>query len=455
MDTRVESLFLTKLIREGDAATVTQLLKNGFSSDSFPEPYKDVVDYVLQYRQRYKQLPSEEEIARDFERVDRSVFFCDTVPKAAIGAIYDEIIKQRIRIDVVGFSEELAEKFKKIDGIPLIEYLGETTRELSIRYAKHRNQSYSLSDLVVPLKEDYENIIAGRSSGIPIPFNFIQQDMLGWQPAQMTCFLAKTGVGKTWVLILCAAAAAAGNPYLFQLPEGCAPLSQERIRELTSKTLIVSCEMPALDIARRACSVITRTSFNRLRAGKLSHEEKELYFRAIDKLARPETDGEGLCIGNNVRIVGPDVASTPDQVMAQAEDFEADLVLIDGFYYMNGKGDKRWEKVEGNMQQMRLHTLISNRHYILASQFRRDAKALQSSSTDDAAFSVSIGQDTNNMFGIYQPRALKDSRQLDFSSLKQRDGSISMPYRYRWDLYEMIFEEIGPVTENDGSQGGY
>lgn len=453
MVARAESLFITKLIREGNAADVTQLIKHGFNSTMFPEPYNDIIAYILQYRQRYKQLPTEEEIVRDFERLDRDQILCDEVPKAALGAIYDEIIKSNIRLDVVKFSEELSEKFSKLGGMPLVEYIRDASLELATRYARGRNQAYSLTDLIVPLKEDYENIITGRSAGIPIPFNFIQADMLGWQPAQITCFIAKTGVGKTWALILCAAAAACGNPYLFQLPDGCLPLIESRMRELSTKVLVVSCEMPALDIARRLASVLTRTSFNRLRAGKLSHEEKELYFRDLDKFI--ETDSDGFCIGNNIRIVGPEVASTPDQIMAQAEDFGASLVLIDGFYYMSGKGDKRWEKVEGNMQQMRLHTLISNRHYILASQLRRDAKSLSSSTTDDAAFSVSITQDSNNIFGIYQPKALKDARQLDMASLKQRDGSISMPYRYQWDLYDMIFKEIGPVTENDGAQGGY
>jgi replicative DNA helicase len=461
METRAEALLITKLIRECDAATMTQLLKSGFSSALFPEPYKDVIDYILKYRQRYRQLPSEEEIVRDFERVDRSVLFVDKAPKAAIGAIYDQIIRQSIRLDVVDFSEKLAEQFKKLDGLPMIEYIGEVTRELSIRYAKNCNQSYSLSELIQPLKEDYENIIAGRAAGIPIPFNFIQQEMLGWQPAQITCFLAKTGVGKTWILMLCAIAAASGDPYIFQLPAECAALTPDRKKELATRTLIVSCEMPAIDIGRRLCSIITKTSFNRLRAGKLAHEEKEMYFNRMDRLGAAgdlmfsDKDGSAVGIGNNIRIVGPDVASTPDQIMAQAEDFDAGLVLIDGFYYMSGKGDKRWEKVEGNMQQMRLHTLTSDRHYILASQFRRDAKSLQGSGTDDAAFSVSIGQDSNNMFGAYQPKALKDSRQLDLSSLKYREGNIGAPYRYRWDLYDMIFEEIGPVMESDGSQGDY
>lgn len=455
METRAETLFLTKLIREGDSGSVMQLIKEGFNPELFASPFKEAIDYILKYRHKYKQLPTEEELVREFQSVSSELFFAQKTPKAAIGAIYDEIIKNSIRVDIIKYSEDLSEEFNKGTGIPLVEYVAKASRDLSSKYAKSRGRVSSLADIVPLLREDYEKVISGQADGVPIPFHFIQEDMHGWQPAQITTVLAKTGVGKTWFLMLCAAAAAAGDPHLFHRPEDVPAFTAERKSRLASRAVIVSCEMPAIDIARRIASLITGTSFNRLRAGKLSHEEHELYVRRLDNLIYSDKDKTVLGIGHNIRIVGPEVASSPEQILAQADDFDANIVLIDGFYYMGGQGEKRWEKVEGNMQQMRIHTLMSNRHYILASQFRRDSRALQTSTTDDAAFSVSIAQDSNNMIGLYQPKALKQSKQLDMSMLKQRDGSIGIPYRYRWDLYDMYFEQIGPVMENDGAQSTY
>ena len=78
--------------------------------------------------------------------------------------------------------------------------------------------------------------------------------------------------------------------------------------------------------------------------------------------------------------------------------------MIDGFYLMPGPGEKRWEKVEANMQRLRLHSLESGRHYMLATQFRREAKTLNSTDIDSLSFSASIGHDSNNVFGLVQTK---------------------------------------------------
>lgn len=456
MEIRPETLFLTKLIREGNSQSVVQLVKDGFNQELFSAPYKDVLTYIFKYRHKFKQIPTEDEIIRDFGGIDKSLLFTKETPRAAIGAIYEEIIRNSVRSSVIDFNEGLHKEFQKLEGLPLLEYLEKATREVSARYTKCRGKVHSLADLVDLLKEDYEKVITGQADGIPIPFLFLQEELHGWQDAQMTTVVAKTGIGKTWFLLLCACTAATGDPFMFHRPDDYPELTEARKQQLATKVLLVSCEMPAIDIGRRISALFTKISFNRLRSGKLSHEEKELYFRRLDSLVHVDKEKQVLGVGHNIRIVGPEVASNPEQILAQAEDFDAKLVLVDGFYYMAGQGERRWEKIEGNMQQMRLHTLMTNRHYILASQFRRDSKALQSSTTDDAAFSVSIGQDSNNMIGLYQPKGLKASKQLDMSALKMRDGSVGTPYRFHWDLYDINFSQVGPVKDDaEPAQSSY
>lgn len=451
---RPENLFLTKLINEDCSEAFNTLLKTGFSTTLFSKPYSDIVDYVVAYKQKFKQLPTKEEVVTRFAQLGEEIIFSPQIPKAALGAIYEEIVNQAVRTDVITYSEDLAKEFEAKSGLGLIEAISFKHRELSLKYAQARGKANSFADMVPALLEDYEKVVTGESDGIPIPFLFLQEAYHGWQPAQITSILAKTGIGKTWALMLNAIAAAEGDPFFFFRPPDIPATTPEKKKAQAKKVLVVSCEMPVLDIARRMAASYTKTSFNRLKAGKLSHEEKELYFRRMREMIGQGSDSTRASVGDNIRIVGPEMAGTPEQILAQAEDFGADLVEIDGFYYMNGPGMKRWEKVEANMQQMRLHTLISNKHYILASQFKRDARTIQGSSTDDAAFSVSIVQDSNNVIGLYQPRALLKAKQIDICELKARDGVPGVPYRYKWDLYDMIFEQIGQVQDS-GEEDGY
>jgi len=437
---RPEAIFITKLLA-GTKQDLVDTMKFGFDAALFPDPYKDVIDFILEYQNKYGDIPDKKTVEERFSVLGAEILFTDAVPKAPLRATYDNVVKQSAKADIVKFSEELYTKYEQLDGLQLIDLVVKETGKLTNRFLKSRGRVSSLTELVPDLKANYEEIISGNAVGIPIPFLFLQEMLLGWQPAELTTVVARTGVGKTWFLMMSIIAAAVGDPYFFYRPPDISPLSEERKRKLATRVLVVSCEMPSLDIARRLMSVYAQTSFNRLRSAKLSHEEKELYFRKM-------SDEAAVLMGNNIRIVGPEIASTPEQILAQAQDFDAALIVIDGFYYMQGPGEQRWEKVQANMQQMRLHSLMSGKHYLLASQFKRDAKTIQSSSTDDLGFSVSIGQDSNNVIGLYQPNALAKAKQLDMKSLKFRDGVPNQPYRFSWDFYNMVFDQIGQVAED-------
>lgn len=449
---RIEPLFFTKLVTS-EASEVNQLFKQGFSSSVFTEPYKDVVDFIIDFRGKYKQIPDHKAILQRFENLPKDILFSSKIPKSPLLSLYDDVTSRAIRVDIQQFSNELAKEYDKApDGKPLLKYMDEAMRALHAKYTRTNGRVATLTEMVPLLKEDLDKVLAGEASGIPIPFYFLHEELLGWQPAQITSVLAKTGVGKTWFVLLSAIAAASGDPFIVYRPQDVIPLTDARKRELQAKVLIVSCEMPLIDISRRLASVYSKVSFNRLRSGKISKEERDAYTMGIDTLTVP--DPAGIVVGDNIRIIGPDTAGTPEQIRAQADDFGASLVIVDGFYYMQGPGEKRWERVEANMQQMRLHTLLTDRHYMLATQFKQGSKNIHTSSTDDIAFSMSIGQDSNNVIGLFQPPALRKAKQIDITSMKVRDGTPGNPYRFNWDLHEMRFDQIGRTEDLEASEDG-
>lgn len=439
--------FLSKLISV-DRAEVLKLLQRGISAEIFADPYDRMLKFCLEYNTRYGAMPPYILLFETFGETATAI--STDAPTEPLLALYDRVLNESVRAELVNLSIAMSEKFNDPtnDGSVLLKFFGEGLQKINAISTKSAGIVREFSKLAEELKKDYESTVNGATNGIPIPFSFIQEEMNGWQPSEITTVAAKTSVGKTWFLLMCAAAAAYGDPYLFFRHADKIPYTEQQKKAARARVLIVSFEMPVISIARRLAALMTKTSYKRLRAGRLTPAEKDSYYEALNSFSMPE---DGVAIGDLIRIVGPNTCSTPDQIHAQAEDFEADLVCVDGFYYMNGPGEKRWEKVESNMREMRLHTLMTTRHYILASQLTRDANSLRTSTSDSLSFSSSIGHDSNNLLFLVQPEQQRSAKQVDIKFGKFRDGCADNPFRYEWDFDLMSFAELGEAVPMEAS----
>jgi len=453
---RVEALFLTKILSDRNLAAFDHhVAKNGLNPGFFQEPMTEIIEWVVGYRAQYNELPTPDTAQRAWPELP-TILAGTEIPEASISVLYDEVAKEAVRVDVLESLQDLHKQLtERTDPFDIKDAMSLYAHTLQARYSAHKTEIKDFREYAEDLEQDYNDRLAGVKLGIPCPFLFIQEQLGGWHPAQITSCVAPTGLGKTWFIVLNSAAGLLGDPYIFHRPPDIPAWTQEQKDAARARVLIVSLEMAPIDVARRQAAVLSSTSFNRLMKQKLSDVEKAAYFEALRSL---KADGPHARVGENLRIVGPNQATTPDQVAAQAEEFGADLVLIDGFYYMEGPGKERWQKVEGNMRQMRLHTLMSNRHYMLATQLRRNEGTLARSNADAVAFSQSISHDSNNLVFLVPPKdAGNNARVIDMKLGKVRDGAVDQPYRVQWDLYDMRFAQLGPVQDmaSSGGQAAY
>ena len=203
--------------------------------------------------------------------------------------------------------------------------------------------------------------------------------------------------------------------------------------------------MPAVAIMRRLACLLARVSYARYTAGELTPVEKQKMQQVLTYLS---DDADSNRTGSMLKVIGPDTAHTPEAIHAAAAEFGADVVMVDGFYLMPGPGEKRWEKVEANMQQLRLHSLQSGRHYMLATQLNKQAKTLESTDLDALSFSASIGHDSNNIFGLVQTKNDASSNILYVTSMKMRDGVPGLEYVYHWDHQEGLYTQQGLAADD-------
>ena len=116
------------------------------------------------------------------------------------------------------------------------------------------------------------------------------------------------------------------------------------------------------------------------------------------------------------------------------------MVIVDGFYLMAGPGEKRWERVQDNLQQIRTHSLTTGRPYLIASQLAQKE--------DRLAFSQSVEQDSSIIIQLHQSLQEKNMKQIRIQTRKVREGVSDLQYHYNWDIDNMRFSEEGQYTQS-------
>lgn len=452
---QVEQALLVKILREKDTKGFNWLVREGCKADMFNKQVQPIYEHIADYRRDYGVVPDIEML-----RVQRPSMYemLAGVPtfEAPLEALYDEVLQDKVLQEITQLGAGIAKRMEAEEsGFTVLDFVSQHVQTIARRYTRSRFSTSSVGGVGDALIQDYMDGMNNVTRGIPCPFPFIQEALGGWELSQLVAIVAKPGTGKTFFELLCVDAAVHGDPYRWSKGEGLPEYTDEQKEAARAKALLVSMEMSDLDISRRLIALYMQLSFARIRAHKLTDEERETYFKFIREL---KTGGINEMIEDRVRLVGPGAATTIDQIAAQAEDFGADIVFIDGFYLLEGEGEEAWQRVGHNTRAARLQSLKTPTHWQLASQLNRSARSRDSTSLDTLAFSSSIGFDCTNVFALSQTADQKKNRFVDMFALKMRDGDVNKPFLYNWNPVQMSFSEIGEAVSNDdiatGSTGG-
>lgn len=440
--------FMTRLLcGKTDAADVDELYRQGFSPEIFDDTIRPKLEWVLGHYRKHRSVPDSRRMLSQFPGfaetclvgTDEQAKLLDNPPKltSIYASVKDGFMLRMVRLHL----ESAADKWDSPDvsADDLIQAINEQRRELVGFIAKGENQAVTLADAVPLVRQQYEEAKAGRAWGIPIPFPFLHQTLRGFQLGEVTTIVGRTGIGKTWAALMCACVALLGNPYLFTAAKKLGiklPDNWDEVRRGNRRrVLLVSLEMPIQQIATRMAALLTKLSYPDIRRGRFRVDSQESAF--FERLSQIEKSS--WKVGENCLIIR---ATTPDEVAAFADFFRADLVIVDGFYLMAGRGDKRWERVQDNMAQMRVHSLMSDRHYLLVSQLAQKE--------DRLAFSQSIEQDSSTVIVLNQTPAEHNMRKLRISTKKVRDGTVGQEFFYSWDIDNARYEQEGERSQMFG-----
>lgn len=294
-------------------------------------------------------------------------------------------------------------------------------------------------DLVDEVKRRYLEAKSGKF-GIKTPWTRMDDMTLGWWPEDVSFFVARTGVGKTWISLICTLAA--WKSINWQAGE-C--------------ILYISGEMSAEDVAGRLFSIETRKQHGAIRKGKLAAFHESTWFEQLEALRQ--------CKG--IKIRDGKMGLTSMDVDVAIEQSGAKLVVVDSAYRV--KTGKKVKDRSQNMAEVADDLKTSaQRHKVPilgTTQLNRDSTKKKNGSvgTEDIAQADAIGWNSTNIFGLSQTKEQKEVNVMGIVPVKVREGENSRDeFLVNWDFIKMNFDEApggkgygGIKTGSSGSPGGF
>ena len=309
------------------------------------------------------------------------------------------------------------------DGIQLLGFLEDTIKE--IKEILPTKSEYDLVEHAKDRQDRYLNRKDDPAAFIPTGFREIDSLIGGWsREGELAAFLARMGMGKTWLLIYsCIAAWQAGNRCGF-----------------------ISIEMGADAVGYRMDTTISGLSNSALRRGD-AVDMKE-YDRYISMM-----QGKSGIILRSKKDFGGHI--TPSGIRAWIRSQKLDVVFIDGIGYIENERKNASQKSDAATitdvsEDLMCVSTDERCPIILTTQANRGgADQTQNPGLETVRGSDGIGINASFFASIAYP---DDTRQvLALEVLKCRFGNVGDKFNYDWNPNFGYMQSRGEVSSTGGA----
>lgn len=271
----------------------------------------------------------------------------------------------------------------------------------------------SMSNLGDGVISNYKKV-AGGYRGIPLPWPSLDNMTAGMWPKTLTMFVARPGVGKTFLLIISAR-------YAWQQGH---------------RVLIVSPEMSKEEIAERFFVVEADVSYVDVVHGRLSDFEFPKLENAINSAGNIE----------NLWIMDSEDDLSPRGIEAAIRACKPHLVGIDSMYRMKIRGERR----DRLLVALEWFEGVAKRFDLVGCGYAQQNRAAElaekkggGSRLGTIALADEIGQDVHNVYALEQSKDDKADKILKVRPLKLRRGQFTKDLvKLNWDFDGMNYSEI-------------
>jgi len=385
-----------------------------FTADERP-----AFEFVHGFYRRYGQLPTAEAAVENglrFMPAPQPVpYYFDRVAKRNIGSAWTEKHK------------ELVAALGRAD-VPAGQAVLEEMVRIGRRFQPQNNTVVSLVDAMELVREDYQAATAldGALRGVTFGWDFVDGITGGATRGDVTVFVARPGMGKSWTMIYNALAAwRSGHSVLF-----------------------MTMEMTVVQTARRMLGMMCGINPNLIKQGRLSDWADHLLHEYID---------DGL-YGPPFHFVSGDLNKSVADLDNLVAEFSPDLVVVDAAYLLDasntsGKFAKyaKHEALQDVLKGLKDLALSRDVPVNISVQFNREAGKTKGS-LDNIGGSDWIGQIASNVFGIAPGEGSNAKTQRIYEILKARDSESGARFvtNFLFQPFDMSF--IAELREDAANQ---
>jgi replicative DNA helicase len=400
----IDSGLIVRVLEEGKPA-YKALIERGIGSDLLEGDSKKHWAFIQQYTSENGELPAISIV---------NGLFGTTLPTLAPGegsaTFYGTQVQER-RL-YTKLSKGLRAAVTHLDAYEsktALEVIEAMTREINQEQLGDAPKTIPVWSLGPEVQAHYERVKSGWR-GILTPWDSINESTLGFMEEDLILFVARSGIGKTWISIMIA---------------HCAWRAKKRV-------LYVTTEMSKMRIALRLFALELGLPYGNLRGGKLGDlGEKKLYAGAEALLNSPGFD-----------IIGGNFDFKFESMEHAIDDCKPDIVVIDGIYLLKTPGRNRQEQAASAFNEVKRLSKKKKIPIVVTSQFNRevktnDQKTVKAESialTDNALWISDL------VFAMVQTDDNKMDKEMILKQLKVRDGT-GHDAILNWDFDMMKFDE--------------
>lgn len=326
---------LTSICLAGSLASFQEVNESLFVTDEEQEVYQ----FIRRHFRRYKELPSvpivQEATGVELEDAESTTDYY-------LDQLYDRLLYNSLRQPY----HELRTAMSSADAGAIQEAVASLNRA---HRGSQRTASSSLSDIasvgdrLIDLYQERQ--LALGLTGIDTGWPYLNDLSGGYQNGDFISIVARTSVGKTWILL--------HSAYVAYLSG--------------ASVLIVSTEMTKEQIANRLIAIHAQVDPSLVRKGRLCYWSRQRFFRAVTDFSDP----------HRLKIYAGNIGRSTEDIDACITQHSPDLILIDGFYLLKpttaGRSSGRFEKVYYVTDEIRNMSLAHNRPIAVTTQFNRQA----------------------------------------------------------------------------------
>lgn len=374
-----------------------------------------VYDFMSTHYRRYGEIPA---IATVEEQCDITIPEAPEAPDYYVARVHDRRMYSVVR-----------SKFEDLKGC-LRSYDMEAARDVIDDLRSSTQIIHTASD-IRNIKEamrgalriyDEAHLNPGMS-GVPVGWPRYDRATGGLQPGDLVTYVARPGMGKTYLLLRQALSAwRAGY-----------------------SVLVVTMEMTIEQCARRCIALETGINPTYIRRGELSTQARNRIGDYVDNISR----------SGRFRIFAGGLKSKVSDVEMLVSEYKPDVLFIDGVYLMQPDTKRQMsklEKVPEVFDALKKMTISQNIPVVVTTQFSRAAgKKGKEGSLETIAYTDAISTHSSLVVSINDadPPHDKDVKVLAF--MKGREGESGL-FRINYRFTPMDFTEVPVELDEEGNE---